>query len=61
MRGLFSALIPAKGDRADPHRRTYLDGAVVEYGSVVHRLRAALPAGGINVVPAQPPGNRSVR
>ncbi len=45
--GLFSALIPANGDRAGLHRRTYPDGAVVEYDSEAHRLRAILPAGGV--------------
>lgn len=44
--GLFSALIPANGDRAGLHRRTYPDGAVVEYDSVAHQLLATLPAGG---------------
>ncbi|RED07054.1 MULTISPECIES: phage baseplate assembly protein V [Pseudomonadaceae] len=37
--GLFSALIPANGDRAYPHRRTYPDGAVVEYDSEAQRPR----------------------
>lgn len=45
--GLFSDLIPANGNRAGLHRRTYRDGAVIEYDSVAHRLRAILPAGGI--------------
>ena len=45
--GLFSALIPANGDRAGLHRRTYPDGAVLEYDSVTHRLRAVLPEGGV--------------
>lgn len=44
--GLFSALIPANGDRAGLHRRTYPDGAVVEYDSEAHQLLATLPAGG---------------
>jgi len=44
--GLFSALIPANGDRAGLHRRTYPDGAVVEYDSEAHHLVATLPAGG---------------
>ncbi len=44
---LFSQLLPANGDRAGLHRRTYPDGAVVEYDSVAHRLRAILPAGGV--------------
>lgn len=45
--GLFSDLIPANGDRDGLHRRTYRDGAVIEYDSIAHRLRAILPEGGI--------------
>lgn len=45
--GLFSDLIPANGDREGLHRRTYRDGAVIEYDSIAHRLRAILPEGGI--------------
>lgn len=45
--GLFSQLLPANGDRAGLHRRTYPDGAVVEYDSAAHRLRAILPEGGV--------------
>lgn len=44
--GVFSDLIPANGDRAGLHRRTYKDGAVVEYDSVAHHLSAVLPDGG---------------
>ncbi|KAF1072700.1 MAG: hypothetical protein GAK45_00135 [Pseudomonas citronellolis] len=44
--GLFSDLIPANGDRANLHRRTYADGAVIEYDSAAHLLRATLPDGG---------------
>lgn len=44
--GLFSDQNPANGDRPGLHRRTYRDGAVIEYDSVAHRLRAILPAGG---------------
>lgn len=44
--GVFSDVIPANGDRAGLHRRTYADGAVVEYDSVAHHLRAVLPSGG---------------
>ncbi len=43
--GLFNALIPANGDRAGLHRRTYPDGAVVEYDSEAHQLLATPPAG----------------
>lgn len=45
--GLFSDLIPANGDRDGLHRRTYRDGAVIEYDSIAHHLRAILPEGGI--------------
>jgi phage baseplate assembly protein V len=45
--GLYSDLIPANGDREGLHRRTYRDGAVIEYDSIAHRLRAILPEGGI--------------
>lgn len=45
--GLFSDLIPANGEREGLHRRTYRDGAVIEYDSIAHRLRAILPEGGI--------------
>lgn len=48
--GLFSDSIPANGDRAGLKRRTYADGAVVEYDSVAHHLRAILPAGGTSEV-----------
>ncbi len=45
--GLSSDQHPANGDREGLHRRTYRDGAVVEYDSVAHRLRAILPEGGV--------------
>jgi phage baseplate assembly protein V len=45
--GLFSDHIPANGEREALHRRTYRDGAVIEYDSIAHRLRAILPEGGI--------------
>lgn len=45
--GLFSQSIAANGERAGLHRRTYADGAVIEYDSVAHRLRAILPEAGI--------------
>jgi phage baseplate assembly protein V len=57
--GVFSDNIPANGDRAGLHRRTYADGAVIEYDSIAHHLNATLPAtgttnlvskGGINIV-----------
>lgn len=44
--GLFSDSIPANGDRPGLHRRTYADGAVIEYDSVAHHLSAVLPDGG---------------
>lgn len=57
--GLFSDHIPANGNRAGLHRRTYADGAVIEYDSVAHHLSANLPGngttslvskGGINII-----------
>lgn len=57
--GLFSDHIPANGSRPGLYRRTYADGAVIEYDSVAHHLNATLPAngttnlvskGGINIV-----------
>lgn len=44
--GLFSDLIHANGEREGLHRRTYRDGAVIEYDSIAHRLSAILPDGG---------------
>lgn len=44
--GLPSDMFPANGDREALHRTTYRDGAVVEYDSAAHHLRAILPAGG---------------
>lgn len=44
--GLFSDLIPANGDLPGLHRRTYRDGAVIEYDSINNHLRAILPAAG---------------
>jgi phage baseplate assembly protein V len=41
--GLFSDQITANGDREGLHRRTYRDGAVIEYDSIAHHLRATLP------------------
>lgn len=57
--GLPSDHIPANGDRQGLHRRTYADGAVIEYDSVAHHLNATLPdsgttslvsKGGINII-----------
>ncbi|WP_426136350.1 phage baseplate assembly protein V [Pseudomonas sp. PWP3-1b2] len=44
--GVFSDHIPANGNRAGLHRRTYADGAVIEYDSVAHHLNATLVDGG---------------
>ncbi len=44
--GIFSTENPANGDRAGLHRRTYRDGAVIEYDSIAHHLRATLPGDG---------------
>ncbi|WP_026077928.1 phage baseplate assembly protein V [Pseudomonas sp. PAMC 26793] len=57
--GIPSDNIPANGDRAGLHRRTYADGAVIEYDSITHHLNATLPdsgttslvsKGGINII-----------
>lgn len=57
--GLPSDQIPANGNRPGLHRRTYADGAVIEYDSVAHHLNATLPdsgttslvsKGGINII-----------
>ncbi|WP_336332312.1 phage baseplate assembly protein V [Pseudomonas putida] len=45
--GLYSDVNPANGDRTGLHRRTYPDGAVIEYDFVAHVLSATLPAGGV--------------
>lgn len=42
--GIFSDLKPANGEREGLHRRTYRDGAVIEYDSIAHHLNATLPA-----------------
>ena len=44
--GVFSDHIPANGNRAGLHRRTYADGTVIEYDSVAHHLNATLADGG---------------
>lgn len=44
--GLFSDHIPANGNRPGLHRRTYVDGTVIEYDSVAHHLNATLADGG---------------
>lgn len=44
--GVFSDHIPANGNRAGLHRRTYADGTVIEYDSQAHHLNATLVEGG---------------
>ena len=44
--GVFSDHITANGNREGLHRRTYADGTVIEYDSVVHHLNATLADGG---------------
>lgn len=44
--GIFSDKILANGDRANLYRRTFADGAVIEYDSEAHHLSATLPDGG---------------
>ncbi|MDQ6956013.1 MAG: hypothetical protein Q9M21_02335, partial [Mariprofundaceae bacterium] len=36
---------PANGANPDKHTRTYKDGAVIEYDSAAHHLKAILPSG----------------
>jgi phage baseplate assembly protein V len=51
--GVFSTDNPANGDRAGLHRRTYRDGAVIEYDSIAHHLRAVLPETGTTEIISQ--------
>lgn len=44
--GLYSDQFDAPDDNPNRRRRTYRDGAVVEYDTETHTLRATLPAGG---------------
>ena len=43
--GLYSDQYPANDNSLNRHRRTYRDGAVIEYDTEAHALRATLPAG----------------
>lgn len=43
---LFSTDHPSPDLNPDNHRRTYRDGAVIEYNSKTHHLNVVLPAGG---------------
>lgn len=44
--GIYSDSAPANDNSLDRRRTTYRDGAVIEYDTATHALRAALPAGG---------------
>lgn len=44
--GIYSSAAPANDDSLARHRRSYRDGAVIEYDTATHALRATLPAGG---------------
>lgn len=44
--GLYSTANPAPDNDPKRHRRTYRDGAVIEYDTESHTLRATLPASG---------------
>lgn len=48
--GIYSTEHPANGDRVGLQRRTYRDGAVIEYDSVAHHLRAVLPDAGTSEI-----------
>jgi phage baseplate assembly protein V len=51
--GVYSSDNPANGERAGLHRRTYADGAVIEYDCVAHHLRAVLPGAGTTQIISQ--------
>lgn len=51
--GIFSTDHPANGDRPGLQRRTYRDGAVIEYDSIAHHLRAVLPEAGTTQIISQ--------
>lgn len=44
--GLYCDLFPAPDNSPTRHRRSYRDGAVIEYDTATHTLKATLPAGG---------------
>lgn len=44
--GIYSDSAPANDDSLDRRTTTYRDGAVIEYDTATHALRAVLPAGG---------------
>lgn len=44
--GLYGDDFPAPDDSPARHRRAYRDGAVIEYDTATHALRAELPEGG---------------
>lgn len=44
--GIYSDSAPANDNSLDRRRTTYRDGAVIEYDTATHALRAVLPAGG---------------
>jgi phage baseplate assembly protein V len=44
--GFYSDACPAPDDSPTRHRRTYRDGAILDYDTASHTLRALLPAGG---------------
>src|SRR5690606_37152653 len=46
MVGLYSDAHPAPDDSPTRHRRAYRDGAVIEYDTKTHQLRAELPDDG---------------
>jgi phage baseplate assembly protein V len=51
--GMFSDAHAANGDRIGLHRRTYRDGAVIEYDCIAHHLRAVLPEDGTSELISQ--------
>lgn len=56
--GCYSDAFPAPDDSPTRHRRSYRDGAVLDYDTASHTLRALLPAGG--KVEIQAPGGITI-
>lgn len=46
LRGLYSTAFPAPGNAEGKHLQQFGDGAVIEYDSNAHALKATLPGGG---------------
>lgn len=44
--GIFSNTFPAPDDKLTRRRRTFSDGAVIDYDTETHELKVVIPAGG---------------